>query len=93
MLPIASFDEENLHKNGITQAEIRQVLASDLSCAEDLTPSERGNNRAMVIGWTYEGRLWEVGIEYFEIEDREHVFHAMDAGKSYRQEFARKVGQ
>jgi len=36
-------------------------------------PSVRGNTRAMIIGWTYEGRILEIGIEYFEDEDREHI--------------------
>ncbi|MBX9690255.1 MAG: hypothetical protein K2X27_26315 [Candidatus Obscuribacterales bacterium] len=88
-----TFEEENLRKHGVSQSEIQEVFASDLSYAEDLEPSERGNDRAMIIGWTYSGRILEIGIEYFETEDREHVFHAMDAGKAYKKDFLERIGQ
>ncbi|MBZ0185734.1 MAG: hypothetical protein K8F91_05725 [Candidatus Obscuribacterales bacterium] len=90
---LLTFDEENIGKNGVSKDEIKQVFASDLSYAEDLEPSDRGNDRAMIIGWTYNGRVLEIGIEYFESEDREHVFHAMDAGKAYKKEFSNRLGQ
>lgn len=87
-----TYDELNLQKNGITHEEIEQVFQSDLTFAEEMDPSERGNDRAMIIGWTHDGRLLEVGIEYFEKEEREHVFHAMDAGRAYRKQFERRLG-
>lgn len=89
---ITTFEEENIRKNDVSREEIREVFASDLSYAEDLAPSDRGNDRAMVIGWTYSGRILEIGIEYFESENREHVFHAMDAGKAYIREFRKRLG-
>jgi len=88
----ASFDDNNLRKNGVDRSEILQVFESDLTIAFDLEPSGRGNDRAMIVGWTYAGRVLEIGIEYFEDDEREHIFHAMDAGKEYKREFRRRLG-
>lgn len=90
-MPSTTYEDDNLHKNGVTRAEVQEVFASDLSFAEDLEPSNRGNDRAMVIGWTQSGRILEIGIEYFEDEDREHIFHGMDAGKDYKKEFKMRL--
>ncbi len=87
----ATFDDDNLRKNKIDYWEVAQVLESDLTFAFELEPSERGNDRAMIVGWTYGGRVLEIGVEYFEIEDREHIFHAMDAGKKYKKEFEARL--
>jgi uncharacterized DUF497 family protein len=91
-VPTTRYEDENLHKNGVSRAEVQEVFASELSFAEDLSPSDRGNDRAMVIGWTHAGRILEIGIEYFEDEDREHIFHGMDAGKTYKQTFKERLG-
>ncbi len=85
-----SFEEQNLDKHDVTLAEVKEVLESDLSYAEDLDPSDRGHDRAMIIGWTFSGRILEIGIEYFDDIDEEHIFHAMDAGKQYKREFLRR---
>jgi hypothetical protein len=37
----------------------------------------------MFVGFTMAGRLLEVGMEFVS-DEREHVFHAMDATKRYR---------
>jgi len=89
---ITTFDEDNLAEHGATCAEIKEVFESDLSFTVDLEPSKRGYDRMMVIGWTYKGRILEVGVELIEVGDREHIFHAMDAGKQYRREFERRLG-
>lgn len=86
-MPDTTYEDSQLAKHEVTRSEIQQVFASELTYAEDLDPSVRGNTRAMIIGWTYEGRILEIGIEYFEDEDREHIFHAMDAGKKYKNDF------
>lgn len=88
-----SFEGENLKKHGISRDEVKEVFASDLSFAEDLECSDYGNDGAMVIGWTFAGRILEIGIECFEFEGREHVFHAMDAGKRYKKEFLMRCRQ
>ncbi|CAN5489435.1 hypothetical protein BH10CYA1_BH10CYA1_24010 [soil metagenome] len=87
-----TYEDENLRQHRVTTTEIQEVFASDLSFADDLDPSDRGNDRAMVIGWTQSGRILEIGIEYFEDEDREHVFHGMDAGKAYKKDFKERLG-
>lgn len=86
-----SYDDSNLAKHGITKEEVKEVFASDLTFPMDLDPSDRGNNRAMLIGWTQSGRILEIGIEYFDDEDREHIFHAMDAGKQYKNAFEKRL--
>jgi len=43
----------------------------------------------MFVGFTAAGRLLEVGIEYFDEEEREHIFHANDATTYYRHLFER----
>lgn len=49
----------------------------------DLVPARNGNERAMFVGLTLQGRLIEVGIETIsDIDD--HVFHALDATQQYR---------
>jgi hypothetical protein len=45
-----SFEEENLRKHKVSRRE--EVLESELSYAKDLAPSDFGNDRAMIIGWT-----------------------------------------
>lgn len=65
------------------------MIASDLSFCRDLEPSERGYSRVMTIGWTEDGRILEIGIEYFS--NRDHVFHAKDAGKTYVKEFEKRL--
>lgn len=68
------------------------MLASDLTYYEELKPSERGNDRLMFVGWTQSGRILEVGIEYFDGDDREHVFHAMDANLERNGSSLRRLG-
>jgi len=89
---IVTYEDGNLRKNGISHIEVQEVFASDLSFAEDLKPSGRGNGRVMIIDWTQSGRILEIGVEYFETEDREHIFHAMDAGKAYKKAFLKRNG-
>jgi uncharacterized DUF497 family protein len=69
---LKTFNDENLYKHDINHDEILEVFESDLSFAIELRPSDRGNDRAMIVGWTYSRRILEIGIEYFESEDREH---------------------
>lgn len=80
-----SYDDKNLKKHKVTPQEADQVLDSrNLSTRIfDLVPAHNGNERAMFVGLTLEGRLIEVGVEAINDVD-EHVFHAMDATKQYR---------
>ncbi len=88
-----TYEYENLHKHGVSYAEVQEVFASELSHAEVLEPSDHGNDRAMIVGWTHSGRVLEIGIEFFEADDREHIFHAMDAGKTYKKNFLKRIGK
>ncbi len=84
-----TFDEFNIKKNRVTTEEILEVFESDFSIEVGLIPNERGNVRVMIIGWTFSGRILEVGVEYFG--DMEHIFHAMNAGKEYKRDFLRRL--
>lgn len=80
-----SYDDDNLRKHDVTRQEVDQVLDSRNLTTRvfDLIPARNGNERAMFVGLTIEGRLVEVGLEAVSEED-DHVFHAMDATQQYR---------
>lgn len=80
-----SFDDDNLTKHQVTRQEVDQVLDSRNLTTRvfDLAPARNGNERAMFVGLTFQGRLIEVGVEAISDTD-DHVFHAMDATKLYR---------
>ncbi|MGH9552275.1 MAG: hypothetical protein ACRD3W_23010 [Terriglobales bacterium] len=80
-----TYDNRNLKKHGVTSQEADQVLDSRNVTTRifDLAPAHNGNERAMFVGLTLEGRLLEVGVEAVNDKD-DHVFHAMDATKQYR---------
>jgi len=84
-----SFNKENLSKNSVTTQEVEQVMASATAIDCEMTPSDRGNDRVMLVGFTLVGRLLEVGIEFFA--NRLHVFHASGATKNYRKRFEERV--
>lgn len=79
-----TYNHDSLDKHGITEEEADEVYATGKDF--DMEPNEVGNDRIMVVGWTSIGRLLEIGIEYLPNGD-EHIFHASDATKSYRQLF------
>jgi len=81
-------DWQNLEKHGVTTDEVDEVLFND-PLDFDLEPSKDGNDRILFIGFTYAGRLLEVGVEYLHEED-EHIFHGMDATKHYRNAFEKR---
>ncbi len=86
-----SFNDEDLAKNGVTREEVEQVMASDTAVDCDMQPSERGNDRVMLVGFTLGSRLLEIGIEFFA--DRLYVFHASEATKRYQHEFEKRIRQ
>ena len=59
-----TYDDDNLKKHDVTRQEVDQVLDSrNLSTRVfDLTPGRNGNERAMFVGLTVEGRSVEVGV-------------------------------
>jgi len=86
-----TYDHKNLADHKVSQLEADEVLRSDVTAEFDLPPSQRGNERVMLVGFTGEGRLLELGIEFFHDEERVHIFHADDATRPYRAEFEREV--
>lgn len=86
-----AYNFESLNRHGISVYESDEVIAHGIWF--EIEPSERGNNRLMFVGFTAEGRLLEVGIEYFDDEDLEHIFHANDATESYRKLFSDRINQ
>lgn len=87
-----SYETEQLRKHNVTQQEVEEVLASDLTDYNEMKPSAHGNDRLMFTGWTQAGRILEIGVELFEFEDREHVFHAMDATSEQKERFIKRNG-
>lgn len=77
-----TYNKDSLSRHGVSEEEADEVLARGVWFPLD--PSERGNDRLMFVGFTLAGRLLEVGVEYFDAEDREHIFHANDAAEPYR---------
>jgi uncharacterized DUF497 family protein len=86
-----TFDNVNIKKNKVSIAEIMEVFQSELSFAVDMSPSQRGNDRVMIIGWTHTGRVLEISVEYFDHGEREHIFHARNAGIAFELEFRRRL--
>ena len=82
-----NFDSLNRHEIG--PPDIDEVMASGIW--EEMPPSIHGNSRLMFIGFTSSGRLLEVGVEYFDYEDREHVFHTNDATSHHKQVFEKRI--
>jgi uncharacterized DUF497 family protein len=80
-----TYDDDNLKKHNVTRQEVDQVLDSRNLTTRvfDLAPARNGNERAMFVGLTLEGRLLEVGVEAISDTD-DHVFHAMNATPQYR---------
>jgi uncharacterized DUF497 family protein len=76
------YNRESLNRHGVTEAEADEVVATGIW--NELTSSERGNDRLMFVGFTSGGRLLEVGVEYFDSKNMEYVFHADDATRHYR---------
>lgn len=79
-----TYDTGNLVDHDVTVTEVDEVLNNGRTIWIDLGASRDGNDRLMFVGLTRAGRVLEVGVEL--IEEDEHVFHAMDAGKQYLKE-------
>lgn len=82
---MVTYSSESLARHGISTAEIDEVLNDQCTIWLDLGVSRDGNDRLMFVGLTKFGRVLEVGVEL--VDDDEHIFHAMDAGERYVEEF------
>lgn len=86
---LLSYNQGNLRKNKVTKDEVEQVILSDTTIDFQMTPSNFGNDRTMLVGFTLSGRILEIGIEF--LPDTLHVFHANDATKAYQQKFRERI--
>ncbi len=84
-MAVITYDDDNLKKHKVTCQEVDQVLDSRNLTTRvfDLAPARNGNERAMFVGLTLQGRLIEAGVEAIS-DTNEHVFHAMNATQQYR---------
>jgi len=87
-----TYDDNNLAKHKVSHDEVDEVMDADLIVDVELPPSKRGHQRVMLIAFTLQGRLLEVGIEFFP-HDHNHIFHGDDASKHNKAEFARRIKQ
>ena len=56
-----TYNLESLSRHDVSVADADDVYA--IGKDFDMEPSDSGNDRIMVVGWTSEARLLEVGIE------------------------------
>jgi len=83
------YNDAQISKHGLSRRDVDFTLRSEVW--DDLGVSRRGNDRIMFIGFSEDGRLIEVGVEYFEKEDIERVFHADLATPMYRKLFKARM--
>ena len=88
-----TYDDANLADHGVSRDEVDEVATGSMTIELIFEPSERGNERTMLVGFTATGRLLEVGIEFFHFQERMHVFHADDATKQYEREYEARIKQ
>jgi hypothetical protein len=82
-----TYNCESLDRHGITEQEADEVYATGKDY--DMEPSNSGNDRIMLVGWTSGVRLLEIGVEYMP-HGHDHIFHTSDATKFYRELFERE---
>ena len=85
---LITYDHDNLRKHKVSPEEADEVLANDPFDFE-LPQSHSGNVRVMFVGFTYLGRLLEIGVEYRSAY-HEHIFHGMRATRLYRLAFMKR---
>ncbi len=77
-----TFAQNEITKHNISIQEVLEALNYQIGIF-DLPVSNTGNSRYMILGFTANARLLEIGLEDIN-KDTEHVFHAMDATQFYR---------
>jgi uncharacterized DUF497 family protein len=88
-----TYNYRNLARHKVSPMEVDQVADEDTTIECLVPPSNRGNERLMLVGFTKNYRLLEIGVEFFYYEDRMHIFHANDANKHYQQEYRKQIKQ
>jgi uncharacterized DUF497 family protein len=79
---VITFAQNEITKHNISIQEVLEALNYQIGIF-DLPVSNTGNSRYMILGFTANARLLEIGLEDIN-KDTEHVFHAMDATQFYR---------
>jgi len=77
-------------RHGKSQEDIEFVYASMLSEWFSNGHSDRGNERAMIVGFDPLGNLVEVGLELIQDEhgqDEEYFYHAMSATPEWQKRY------
>lgn len=83
------YNYESLKRHNVSVDEIGEVLRCLLTVNINMGPSRAGNDRIMWIGFTYNARLLEIGMEYLP-EGTEYVFHANNATDLAQQAFDKR---
>ncbi len=91
MLYRTTYNYASLSKHHVSLIEVDELATAGNTIECEMPPSNRGNERLMLIGFTNNGRLLEIGIEFFYDEDRMHIFHGNDCNKHYEQEYRRRI--
>jgi hypothetical protein len=86
---------DSAFRHGVTKEEIDFVYASALTKWYPNGRSDRGNERAMLVGFNSRGNLIEIGLELlpgasFEDDDEEYFYHAMPATFQWQRNYRRK---
>lgn len=80
-------------KHGKTREDIEFLYASYLTEWFDNGVSQRGNERAMLVGFDSNGNLMEVALELITLADgtdEEYFYHAMTATPEWQQRYEEK---
>jgi hypothetical protein len=85
-------------KHGISMAEVQTILRNGVGVNrkdfEDTEPSEHGNDKTMLVGFSRPNRLIEVGIEWEAYEGQIYgavVHHAMPATEPYKRDYFTEI--
>lgn len=83
------YNFESLDRHGVSVEDTDEVIEAGVW--KTMIPSKRGNERLMFVGFNANGRLLEVGVEYFDNDDIEYIFHAQDVTTRYRRVFEKRM--
>ncbi len=86
---LLSYNDRDLRKNKVSRDEVEQVISSDTTIDYQMQPSNYGNDRVMLVGFTLTGGMLEIGIEF--LSDSMHVFHSSSATRTYQRKFRERI--
>ncbi len=80
-------------KHGKSAEEIEFVFASYVTEWFEIGLSERGNERAMLVGFDSDGNAMEIGVELIPSDDGDdevYFFHAMKATPEWKKKYSER---